>query len=179
MVSLILRHGAGAEALAWSVLFGLTPFSAVFYPVSVLPKAVQPDMLAVHGYKWLLCPNGAGFMYVRPALRERLPPNIVGWRSHFDWRSVDNLHHGVPEPTSRAEKYEGGMLPFALIYAMQASIEMMLEIGPDAIERRVLELAHQTREILRENGESSEKRGVQHCAAEGQGNHGLARSAWR
>ena len=42
VVSLILRHGAGAEALAWSVLFGLTPFSAVFYPVSVLPRAVQP-----------------------------------------------------------------------------------------------------------------------------------------
>jgi ABC-2 type transport system permease protein len=42
VVSLILRHGAGAEALAWSVMFGLTPFSAVFYPVSVLPKALQP-----------------------------------------------------------------------------------------------------------------------------------------
>ena len=47
VVSLILRHGAGAEALAWSVLFGLTPFSAVFYPVSVLPKSVQPIALAL------------------------------------------------------------------------------------------------------------------------------------
>ena len=47
VVSLILRHGAGAEALAWSVLFGLTPFSAVFYPVSVLPRAVQPIALAL------------------------------------------------------------------------------------------------------------------------------------
>jgi ABC-2 type transport system permease protein len=45
VVSLILRHGAGAEALAWSVLFGLTPFSAVFYPVSVLPRALQPVAL--------------------------------------------------------------------------------------------------------------------------------------
>jgi ABC-2 type transport system permease protein len=42
VVSLILRHGAGAEALAWSVLFGITPFAAVFYPVSILPAAVQP-----------------------------------------------------------------------------------------------------------------------------------------
>ncbi len=42
VVSLILRHGAGAEALAWSVLFGITPFAAVFYPVSVLPAAVRP-----------------------------------------------------------------------------------------------------------------------------------------
>jgi len=47
VVSLILRHGAGAEALAWSVLFGLTPFSAVFYPVSVLPAALQPVALAL------------------------------------------------------------------------------------------------------------------------------------
>jgi ABC-2 type transport system permease protein len=42
VVSLILRHGAGAEALAWSVLFGLTPFSAVFYPVSTLPAVLRP-----------------------------------------------------------------------------------------------------------------------------------------
>jgi ABC-2 type transport system permease protein len=47
VVSLILRHGAGAEALAWSVLFGLTPFSAVFYPVAVLPRVLQPVALAL------------------------------------------------------------------------------------------------------------------------------------
>ena len=47
VVSLILRHGAGAEALAWSVLFGLTPFSAVFYPVAVLPAALRPIALAL------------------------------------------------------------------------------------------------------------------------------------
>ncbi|HYF08677.1 MAG TPA: ABC transporter permease, partial [Acetobacteraceae bacterium] len=41
VTSLILRHGAGAEALAWGVLFGVTPFAAVFYPVSILPGAVQ------------------------------------------------------------------------------------------------------------------------------------------
>jgi ABC-2 type transport system permease protein len=47
VVSLILRHGAGAEALAWSVLFGLTPFSAVFYPIAVLPHVLQPIALAL------------------------------------------------------------------------------------------------------------------------------------
>jgi ABC-2 type transport system permease protein len=47
VVSLILRHGAGAEALAWGVLFGLAPFSAVFYPVSVLPTFLQPVALAL------------------------------------------------------------------------------------------------------------------------------------
>ena len=47
VISLILRHGAGAEALAWSILFGLTPFSAVFYPVSVLPAWLRPVSLAL------------------------------------------------------------------------------------------------------------------------------------
>jgi ABC-2 type transport system permease protein len=42
VVSLILRHGAGAEPLAWAFLFGLAPFSAVFYPVSVLPAFIRP-----------------------------------------------------------------------------------------------------------------------------------------
>lgn len=47
VTALILRHGAGAEALAWSVLFGITPFAAVFYPVSVLPAWLQPVSLAI------------------------------------------------------------------------------------------------------------------------------------
>ncbi len=47
VTSMILRWGAGAEALAWSVLFGLTPFAAVFYPVSVLPGWLQPVALAL------------------------------------------------------------------------------------------------------------------------------------
>ena len=42
VTALILRHGAGAEPLAWSVLFGLTPFAAVFYPVAILPAWLQP-----------------------------------------------------------------------------------------------------------------------------------------
>ena len=103
--------------------------------------SVRPDMFAVHGYKWLLSPNGSGFMYVSPALREKLAPNIVGWRSHKDWRRVDSLHHGAPEFTPAAEKYEGGMLNFPSLYAMGASVEMLLALGPDRIERRVLELA--------------------------------------
>jgi ABC-2 type transport system permease protein len=47
VVSVILRHGLGAEVLAWSVTFGLAPLSAVFYPVSVLPAAIQPIALAI------------------------------------------------------------------------------------------------------------------------------------
>ena len=107
------------------------------------------DVLAVHGYKWLMSPTGAGFMYVSPAFRKKLPPNIIGWRSHHDWRNVDRLHTGTPEFKDAAEKYEGGGLPFHLLYAMEASVNWMLEIGPDVIEQRVMELANSARSILR------------------------------
>ena len=40
------------------------------------------------------------------------------------------------------------MLPFPSIYAMGAVIDMMLQIGPAAIEARVLELAGKTRAML-------------------------------
>lgn len=113
---------------------------------------VQPDLLSVHGYKWMLAPNGAGFLYVAPHVRKWLRPNIVGWRSHKDWRNVDMLHHGTPELTEAAEKYEGAMLPSALLYAMEQSVQMMLEIGPAVIQKRVLELSAKTREILRDLG---------------------------
>ena len=110
------------------------------------------DMLAVHGYKWLLAPTGAGFAYTAPGLREWLQPGVIGWRSHKDWRNHDHLHHGAPEFKGDAEKYEGGMLSFPLLYAMGASLEMFLETGPDAIERRVAEIAGKTRQVLREAG---------------------------
>jgi cysteine desulfurase/selenocysteine lyase len=115
-------------------------------------RQIQPDLLAVHGYKWMLSPNGAGFLYVRPEVRAWLRPNAIGWRSHKDWRNVDNLHHGVPELPADAEKYEGGSVPFALLYAMEASVDLMLETGPSVIEERVLGLAQKTRDILRELG---------------------------
>jgi cysteine desulfurase/selenocysteine lyase len=109
---------------------------------------IQPDMFAVHGYKWMISPNGAGFFYIKPSLRARLAPNNIGWRSHKDWRNVDNLHHGVPELPDSAERYEGGSMAFTLLYAMEASIDLMLEIGTEVIEQRVLDLAAKTREIL-------------------------------
>jgi ABC-2 type transport system permease protein len=42
VIGLVLRYGAGAEALAWGVMFVLLPLSGVFYPVDNLPAIMQP-----------------------------------------------------------------------------------------------------------------------------------------
>ena len=128
-------------------------------------EKIHPDVLVVHGYKWLISPTGAGFMYVAPNLRRILPSSVTGWRSHKTWREVDNLHHGPPIFKETAEKYEGGGLPFPLLYAMEASVNMLLDIGPEAIERRVLGLAESARQRLRRLGAEALDRGSQIVAA--------------
>jgi ABC-2 type transport system permease protein len=67
IVAFILRHGAGAEGLVWTVMFGLTPLSAVFYPVSALPAGLRPLALALpsahvfEGLRAVLSGGGDGF----------------------------------------------------------------------------------------------------------------------
>jgi cysteine desulfurase/selenocysteine lyase len=135
----ISRFVAAIPASHRPVLFvdGTQSAGALRFDVQATPV----DIYAVHGYKWLISPNGAGFFYIAPHLRAQIHPNVIGWRSHYDWRNVDDLHHGVPVFKESAEKYEAGGLPSALLYAMEASVNMILSIGPDAIERRVLSLA--------------------------------------
>jgi cysteine desulfurase/selenocysteine lyase len=114
--------------------------------------AIRPDVFAVDGYKWLLCPNGATFFYISPDLRKALSPGVIGWRSDKGWRSVNDLNHGIPDFPDGAERYEGGMLNFPSLYGMAASVRTFLEIGPDVIEARVLDLAAQTADLLKRSG---------------------------
>lgn len=42
VIATVLRFGAGAEALAWGILFVLMPLSGAFYPIEALPGFLQP-----------------------------------------------------------------------------------------------------------------------------------------
>ena len=123
--------------------------------VGALPTDVQAskiDVLAVHAYKWMCCPTGTGFAYVSPQVREWLEPSVYSWRSHKDWRNVDNLHHGAPELPDTAIKYEGGMQNFPGIYAMGAVADLFESLGRKAIEDQVQAIAATTRDTLRAAG---------------------------
>lgn len=47
---LVLRHGMGAEGLAWTLMFLMMPLACVYYPVSALPGWLQ-------AIAWLLPPT--------------------------------------------------------------------------------------------------------------------------
>lgn len=42
VAGLLLRHGLGAENLAWTFMFLLLPLTCVYYPITVLPTWLQP-----------------------------------------------------------------------------------------------------------------------------------------
>lgn len=115
-------------------------------------SAIRPVMLAVDAYKWMLSPNGAGFVYVSPELRKTLLPTIIGWRSDRDWRNVNQLNHGNPVFADSAERYEGGQIVFPSLYAMGAVVDWMVSIGPEQIEQRALQLAGYARTRLSAKG---------------------------
>ena len=57
---LVLRYGLAAESLVWTFMFLMQPLACVFYPVSVLPRALQV-------FAWALPPT-----YVFEGLRALL-----------------------------------------------------------------------------------------------------------
>jgi ABC-2 type transport system permease protein len=38
---LVLRNGLGAESIVWTLMFGILPLACIYYPVTVLPHALQ------------------------------------------------------------------------------------------------------------------------------------------
>jgi len=114
--------------------------------------AIRADLLLVHAYKWLCSPPGSGFLYVRPAARERIRPTVYSWRSHADWRNVDQLHHGAPELPEEAVRYEGGIQNFSGLFAMGAVLELLDGLGREAVLARVAELTALARTTLSEAG---------------------------
>jgi ABC-2 type transport system permease protein len=102
VVSLILRHGAGAEALAWSVLFGITPFAAVFYPVSILPAVLQPVALALPA------------AHVFEGMRAALDTGAVRW-DHLAWATGLNVVWTVAAALLFARQFRAARTSGALL----------------------------------------------------------------
>lgn len=101
------------------------------------------DALAADGHKWLCGPEGAGILYVRRAARERIAPTRPSWLSvRHPTRFLDyDL-----APASDARRYQDGTPNTCGVYGLDAALELVLELGLEAVEERMLELAALVRE---------------------------------
>lgn len=105
------------------------------FPLDVKKSPI--DFLAADGHKWLLGPEGAGIFYIRRDLLDLLRTVGVGWNSVVGCRNFAKIDFRLKP---HAGRWESGTLNVAGIAALGASMELLLEIGIDAISARVLEL---------------------------------------
>jgi len=112
-------------------------------------KRAHVDFLAADGHKWLLSVEGCGIFFCARRSLELLRPQVVGWRSVTDNLDFDSYHM---ELQPGAGRFEEGTPNTPGIFALGAGIDLLLEIGIDAIAARVLELTDHLVDGLRDRG---------------------------
>jgi selenocysteine lyase/cysteine desulfurase len=115
------------------VVDAIQGLGAVTLDVSRLPI----DILACGAQKWLLSPWGSGFVYVRPELVRRLEPQAVGWMAVRASEDFERLTDYELTWHDDARRFEVITLPFQEFAGLNASLDLMLGIGPEVIAGRV------------------------------------------
>jgi selenocysteine lyase/cysteine desulfurase len=104
--------------------------------LGAFPTTVEHvDFLAADAHKWLLGPCGAGLLYVRRELQEKLNPPIYGWHNVRCPNFVAQEHIVF---RSGAAKYEAGTHNLLGLVGVIAAMELALEIGVEAIAAELL-----------------------------------------
>ena len=105
-------------------------------PIDV--AAMKIDFLSCGSQKWLLTTEGIGFVYVSEETQSRIQQAYLGWLSMKDFFS-DFFRYRL-DLDATARRYEGGTLNVAGIVALNASLNLLLEIGIPNIQQHLTEL---------------------------------------
>jgi cysteine desulfurase / selenocysteine lyase len=124
-----VAHASGA-LLCVDAIQGLGAF-----PLDV--RATNVDVLFTAAQKWLLGLQGAGFIYVRRDLIDRLRLAMPGWRSVEDIWDFHNHEQGL---SPHAVRFEGGTPNILGTLSMTSSIGVLERAGVDAIASHVLQI---------------------------------------
>jgi selenocysteine lyase/cysteine desulfurase len=98
---------------------------------------VCPDYLAVHGYKWMLCPRGAAWLATRPELIEELIPLLPSWKS----TDPPHGYFGGPfVPARGAARCDTSPAWLSWIGALPA-LDLLLDLDAEQVEQHCVQLA--------------------------------------
>jgi selenocysteine lyase/cysteine desulfurase len=114
-------------------------------PINVELELV--DVAAAACHKWLLTPEGVGLLYLSERARERIQPSLVGWTSVPNPEDYDNFEQGWNKGTLA---WETGTLPISLIHGLEASLNLLIEVGTSQIHTHLEMLTDYLCERLRE-----------------------------
>ena len=109
--------------------------------VGALPIDVQScgiDFISNGGHKWLMGPQGCGFMYIAPELHKRIHPAFAGWQSVKDsWNFLDYKLDFIED----AGRYEIGTANALGIIGCKASTDLLVEVGPEIIGEHLFSIS--------------------------------------
>ena len=118
--------------------------------VGAFPTPVEHvDFLSADSHKWMLGPPTAGIFYVKKSRQDLLRPTLVG---AMNLEAPDFITQENAALVEGARRYESGIQNLANIVGMQASMQMILDIGVDGIAARLHELKSALVEGLRSLG---------------------------
>jgi len=105
----------------------------VIQSLGVIPLNVETDLIdAAAGacHKWLLTPEGVGFLYLSDRARDRIQPTLVGWTSVPNPEDYSNFDQ---QWNPGALAWETGTGPTALIHGLDASLRLISSAGIGSI----------------------------------------------
>ena len=104
--------------------------SAGTVPFSV--KELNADFATGGSVKWLCGGPGAGYLYVRPDLQQKLEPKTTGWMAHESPFAFDtSLRYA-----SNITRFLHGSPAIPALYAAQSGYKIINEIGVDRIRQK-------------------------------------------
>ena len=128
------------------------------------------DFLVCAGYKWLLSPWGTGFFWVARKQLDTLRPGPFYWMAQGT-DSFSALNFVDPAPSRSADRWDA---PEASTYfnfnltAMDASVDLVLRVGPDLVlkhNRKLIEFLfeHLPKDCIPASPRDSAQRGPYGC----------------
>jgi cysteine desulfurase/selenocysteine lyase len=111
-------------------------------------RKYQPDFVMADGHKWMLGPEGLAIFYCSSEMREKLTLHQYGWHMVHDLYEFEQKEWRIAK-TARC--FECGSPNMLGIYALNASLSLLLEAGMDTVERELLKKTEYLFERIRSN----------------------------
>ena len=121
--------------------------SAGTVPFSV--KELDVDFATGGSVKWLCGGPGAGYLYVRPELRDKLEPKVTGWMAH---RAPFAFEPGEIDYATDIHRFLHGSPAIPALYAAESGYDLINEIGVERIRAKSIRQTTRLIEMADEQG---------------------------
>jgi selenocysteine lyase/cysteine desulfurase len=98
-------------------------------------QEAQADFVVADGHKWMLGPEGLALFYCSQTIRDQLQLNEYGWHMVENLGDFDQVDW---KPAESARRFECGSPNMTATAALNASLDVLFEVGLKQVETQVL-----------------------------------------